>query len=134
RGVCASRRAAGESGAEGTLAYGTKPGLGDLASCATSDADVRSLQLNLLRSPAIGQGPPLRRDEVRAAILLRANTLAMGYSGVRRVLVTRLLDFLNRGVHPVIPSRGSLGASGDLAPLAHPGLVLVGAAEAAPCG
>src|SRR2546428_3755103 len=78
----------------------------------------------------MGRGPPLRRDEVRAAILLRANTLAMGYSGVRRLLVTRLLDFLNRGVHPVIPSRGSLGASGDLAPLAHLGLVLVGEGEA----
>src|SRR5207245_3094926 len=95
-----------------------------------ADAAVRTLQLNLLRSHAIGQGPLLRRDEVRAAILLRANTLAMGYSGVRRLLVTRLLDFLNRGVHPVIPSRGSLGASGDLAPPAHLGLVLVGEGEA----
>ncbi len=128
--VDASRRALEKVVAKGSLAYGIKTGFGELASVEISDADVRALQLNLLRSHAIGLGPPLRRDEVRAALLLRANTLAMGYSGVRRVLVTRLLDFLNRGVHPVIPSRGSLGASGDLAPLAHLGLVLVGEGEA----
>jgi len=128
--VDASRRALEKVVAKGSLAYGIKTGFGELASVEISDADVRVLQLNLLRSHAIGLGPPLRRDEVRAALLLRANTLAMGYSGVRRVLVTRLLDFLNRGVHPVIPSRGSLGASGDLAPLAHLGLVLVGEGEA----
>src|SRR3989442_5183274 len=91
-----------------------------------SEGDERQLNVTLCGRPAIGRGPPLRRDEVRAALLLRANTLAMGYSGVRRILVARLLDFLNRGVHPVIPSRGSLGASGDLAPLAHLGLGLVG--------
>src|SRR5881628_507408 len=128
--VDASRRALEKVVAKGSLAYGIKTGFGELANVAISDADVRALQLNLLRSHAIGLGPPLRRDEVRAALLLRANTLAMGYSGVRRILVTRLLDFLNRGVHPVIPSRGSLGASGDLAPLAHLGLVLVGEGEA----
>src|SRR5256886_5506781 len=128
--VAATRRALEKVVAKGTLAYGIKTGFGELANVAISDSDVRALQLNLLRSHAIGQGSPLRRDEVRAAILLRANTLAMGYSGVRRILVTRLLDFLNRGVHPVIPSRGSLGASGDLAPLAHMGLVLIGEGEA----
>src|SRR2546428_457853 len=128
--VDASRRALEKVVAKGSLAYGIKTGFGELANVAISDADVRALQLNLLRSHAIGLGPPLRRDEVRAALLLRANTLAMGYSGVRRILVTRLLDFLNLGVHPVIPSRGSLGASGDLAPLAHLGLVLVGEGEA----
>src|SRR2546430_2116205 len=128
--VDASRRALEKVVAKGTLAYGIKTGFGELANVAISDADVRALQLNLLRSHAIGLGPPLRRDEVRAALLLRANTLAMGYSGVRRILVTRLLDFLNRGVHPVIPSRRSLGASGDLAPLAPMGLVLVGEGEA----
>src|SRR6059036_811089 len=125
--VDASRRALEKVVAKGSLAYGIKTGFGELANVEISEADVRALQLNLLRSHAIGLGPPLRRDEVRAALLLRANTLAMGYSGVRRVLVTRLLDFLNRGVHPVIPSRGSLGASGDLA---HLGLVLVGEGEA----
>src|SRR5947208_11912228 len=100
--VDASRRALEKVVAKGTLAYGIKTGFGELANVAISDADVRALQLNLLRSHAIGLGPPLRRDEVRAALLLRANTLAMGYSGVRRILVTRLLDFLNRGVHPVV--------------------------------
>src|SRR2546423_5596538 len=128
--VDASRRALEKVVAKGTLAYGIKTGSGELANVAISDADVRALQLNLLRSNAIGQGPPLRKDEVRAALLLRATPLAMGYSGVRRILVTRLLEFLNRGVHPVIPSRGSLGASGDLAPLAHMGLVLIGEGEA----
>src|SRR3989454_10012432 len=128
--VDTSRRALEKVVAKGGLAYGIKTGFGELANVAISDADVRTLQLNLLLSHAVGQGTPLRRDEVRAAILLRANTLAMGYSGVRRILVTRLLDFLNRRVHPVIPSRGSLGASGDLAPLAHMGLVLIGEGEA----
>src|SRR5436853_3647960 len=128
--VDASRHALEKVIAKGTLAYGIKTGFGELANVAISDADVRTLQLNLLRSHAVGQGPPLRTDEVRAALLLRANTFALGYSGVRRVLVTRLLDFLNRGVHPVVPSRGSLGASGDLAPLAHLGLVLVGEGQA----
>src|SRR5947208_14259498 len=128
--VDASRRALEKVVAKGAPAYGIKTGFGELANVAISDADVRALQINLLRSHAVGQGPPLRRDEVRAALLLRANTLAMGYSGVRRIPVTRLLQLLNRGVHPVIPSRGSLGASGDLAPLAHLGLVLVGEAEA----
>src|SRR5207302_611325 len=129
--VDASRRALEKVVAKGAPAYGIKTGFGELANVAISDADVRALQINLLRSHAVGQGPPLRRDEVRAALLLRANTLAMGYSGVRRILVTRLLQLLNRGVHPVIPSRGSLGASGDLAPLAHLGLVLVGEGSSA---
>ncbi len=87
--VDASRRALETVVAKGSLAYGIKTGFGELANVAISDADVRALQLNLLRSHAIGLGPPLRRDEVRAALLLRANTLAMGYSGVRRILVSR---------------------------------------------
>src|SRR5438874_2180505 len=128
--VAASRRALEKVVAKGALAYGITTGFGELANVTISDADVRALQINLLRSHAVGQGPPLRRNEVRAALLLRANTLAMGYSGVRRILVTRLLQLLNRGVHPVIPSRGSLGASGDLAPLAHMGLVLIGEGDA----
>src|SRR3989442_435180 len=92
--VDASRRALEKVVAKGSLAYGIKTGFGELANVAISDADVRALQLNLLRSHAIGLGPPLRRDEVRAALLLRANTLAMGYSGVRPILVTRRLDVL----------------------------------------
>src|SRR5437016_12592552 len=130
RRVEANRRALERSISEGAVAYGITTGFGELANVAIPEADVRKLQLNLLRSHAVGQGEPLRTDEVRASILLRANTLALGRSGVRKVLVARLLDLLNRRVHPVIPSRGSLGASGDLAPLAHLGLVLVGEGEA----
>ncbi len=130
RRIDAGRKALDRAVAKGAVAYGIKTGFGELANVAIPDADVRKLQLNLLRSHAVGQGEPLGTDAVRAALLLRANTLALGYSGVRRLLVTRLLDLLNRGVHPVIPSRGSLGASGDLAPLAHLGLVLVGEGRA----
>jgi histidine ammonia-lyase len=128
--VDASRAALDRLVAKGSAAYGIKTGFGELSMVEIPDPDVRRLQVNLLRSHAVGQGEPLRTDEVRACLLLRANTLAMGVSGVRRVLVIRLLDLLNRGVHPRIPSRGSLGASGDLAPLAHLGLVLIGEGHA----
>lgn len=114
----------------GAVAYGIKTGFGELANVVIPDADARRLQENLLRSHAVGQGDPLPADEVRASMLLRANALAIGASGVRRELVEALLDMLNRRVHPVVPSRGSLGASGDLAPLAHMGLVLIGEGEA----
>src|SRR2546422_1838915 len=130
RRVEANRRALERSISEGAVAYGITTGFGELANVAIPEADVREVQLTLLRSHAVGQGEPLRTDEARASILLRANTLALGRSGVRKVLVARLLDLLNRRVHPVIPSRGSLGASGDLAPLAHLGLVLVGEGRA----
>ncbi|HKZ90467.1 MAG TPA: histidine ammonia-lyase [Thermoplasmata archaeon] len=126
----ASRRALERIVAKGAVAYGIKTGFGELANVVIPDRDVRRLQLNLLRSHALGQGEPLGTDEVRAALLLRVNSLAIGYSGVRRELVSLLVDLLNRGVHPVVPSRGSLGASGDLAPLAHLGLVLVGEGRA----
>ena len=129
--VEASRLALEKIVRSGPVAYGIKTGFGELAHVTIPDRDVRRLQLNLLRSHAVGQGPPLPPDAVRAALLLRANTLALGHSGVRRELVELLLAMLNRRVHPVIPSRGSLGASGDLAPLAHLGLVLVGEGEAA---
>ncbi len=128
--IDASRKALERIVKQGGLAYGIKTGFGELATVAIPAADVKRLQLNLLRSHAVGQGDPLPTDAVRATLLLRANTLAMGYSGVRRELVELLIDMLNRGVHPVLPSRGSLGASGDLAPLAHLGLVLVGEGEA----
>lgn len=120
--------------AKGSVAYGINTGVGELSTVRIPRSDVRRLQVNLLRSHAIGLGAPLRTDEVRASLLLRANTFALGVSGVRRVLVTRLLDFLNRGVHPIVPSRGSLGASGDLAPLAHIGLVLIGEGRAERAG
>ena len=128
--VDASRAALETLVAKGSVAYGIKTGFGELSNVTIPDADVKRLQVNLLRSHAVGQGEPLRTDEVRAALLLRANTFAMGVSGVRRVLVARMIEFLNRGVHPVMPSRGSLGASGDLAPLAHMGLVLMGEGRA----
>ena len=128
--VDASHRALETILRSGTLAYGIKTGFGELAHVEIPAEDARRLQLNLLRSHAVGQGPPLPTDAVRAALLLRANTLALGVSGVRRALVGLLLEMLNRRVHPVLPERGSLGASGDLAPLAHLGLVVVGEGSA----
>jgi len=112
--------------AAGTVAYGIKTGFGALEHVVISDADAKRLQVNLLRSTAVGLGDPLPPEIVRGALLLRANTLSKGHSGVRRAVVSLLLELLNHGVHPVMPSRGSLGASGDLAPLAHLGLVLIG--------
>jgi len=110
--------------------YGVNTGFGALAETRIGVADVRRLQHNLLRSHACGVGDPLRRDTVRAMMLLRAQVLALGHSGVRPVVVDTLVAMLNAGVHPVIPSQGSVGASGDLAPLAHLALVLIGEGEA----
>ncbi len=87
------------------------------------------MQRNLVRSHACGIGEPLPEDEVRAMLLLRANVLAKGLSGVRPVVADTLVAMLNHGVHPVIPARGSVGASGDLAPLAHLALTLIGEGE-----
>src|SRR5205814_8829182 len=105
--------------------YGVNTGFGELSRLRIQRADLAALQLNLLRSHAAGVGEPLPDDVVRAVLLLRANTLAVGRSGVRAETIDLLLDLLNRGVHPVIPMHGSVGASGDLAPLAHAALVLV---------
>jgi histidine ammonia-lyase len=110
--------------------YGVNTGFGDLSQVRIPRADLAKLQLNLLRSHAAGVGDPLPADVTRAILLLRANTLASGRSGVRPETIDLLLDLLNRGVHPVIPMHGSVGASGDLAPLAHAALVLVGEGEA----
>ncbi|MBI2325189.1 MAG: aromatic amino acid lyase, partial [Chloroflexi bacterium] len=110
--------------------YGVNTGFGDLSTVRIPAADVRTLQRNLVRSHAVGVGDPLPIDAVRAIMLLRANTLAAGRSGVRKELLELLIDMLNRGVHPVIPMHGSVGASGDLAPLAHLALVLIGEGEA----
>ena len=106
--------------------YGVNTGFGRFVDVHIERDQVAGLQLNLLRSHACGVGEPFPTEVVRAALLLRANTLAKGASGVRRVVVERLLDLLHQDVVPVVPSRGSLGASGDLAPLAHLALVLVG--------
>ncbi len=125
-----SRRAVEQLVAEGAIAYGITTGFGHFKDRIISPDQTRLLQLNLVRSHAVGVGPPLPPEVVRAMLLVRANTLAQGYSGVRPVVVRRLLDMLNQGVHPVVPAQGSLGASGDLAPLAHLVLVLIGEGEA----
>ncbi|MFO7793095.1 MAG: histidine ammonia-lyase [Candidatus Saliniplasma sp.] len=110
--------------------YGINTGFGDLANVKIELSKTKELQKNLVRSHASGVGDPLGEDVVRAVMLLRANTLAKGYSGIRFETVNTLIDMLNGGVHPVIPSQGSVGASGDLAPLAHMSLVLIGEGEA----
>ena len=112
------------------VAYGVNTGVGHLADMHISRQDIRKLQVNLLRSHAVGVGEPLAEDITRAMILLRANSLAKGFSGVRPVIIDTLCEMLNRGVHPVIPSQGSVGASGDLAPLSHLALVLIAEGEA----
>lgn len=112
--------------AEGAIVYGVTTGFGALADRFIAPADVERLQENLLVSHAVGVGEPLPRDVVRAMLLLRANTLALGHSGARPLIVDRLLDFLRLGIHPVVPAQGSVGASGDLAPLAHLALPLIG--------
>jgi histidine ammonia-lyase len=114
--------------------YGVNTGFGALSEVHISASDVRDLQKNLLLSHACGIGPDLPEHEVRAIMVLRAQVLALGCSGVREVLVERLVDLLNAGVVPRIPAQGSVGASGDLAPLAHLGLVLIGEGEASYCG
>src|SRR6266508_479578 len=116
--------------AEGAVVYGVTTGFGDLAGTSIDPAETGRLQENLLMSHAAGVGAPFPREVVRAMLLLRANTLALGHSGCRPLLVDRLLDFLRRGIHPVVPEQGSLGASGDLAPLAHLALPLIGRGHA----
>jgi len=113
-----------------TPIYGINTGFGALAETAIARDALGALQVNLLRSHAAGVGEPLPVRAVRASIALRANVLAKGYSGIRRTTLERLLDLLNHRVHPRVPSRGSVGASGDLAPLAHLSLVLIGEGEA----
>ncbi|MDQ2965056.1 MAG: histidine ammonia-lyase [Chloroflexota bacterium] len=112
--------------ASGEVVYGVTTGFGDLASTFVPAEDGERLQENLLMSHAAGVGPSFPREVVRAMLLLRANTLALGHSGCRPLVVDRLLAFLEKGVHPVVPEQGSVGASGDLAPLAHLALPLIG--------
>ena len=115
---------------DGATVYGVTTGFGDLADVRIEPAQTAELQRNLVRSHAAGVGDPLPADVVRAMLVLRANALAVGLSGVRVEVVELLIGMLNASVHPVVPSRGSLGASGDLAPLAHIALVLIGEGEA----
>ncbi|WP_135302023.1 histidine ammonia-lyase [Haloarcula amylovorans] len=110
----------------GEAVYGVNTGFGELVDERIPSSDLEPLQENLLRSHAAGVGRELTREEVRAMMVARANALVKGYSGVREEVVDLLVAMLNERLHPVVPSRGSLGASGDLAPLAHMSLVLIG--------
>ena len=116
--------------ADGAVVYGVTTGFGDLASTTIPAADAERLQVNLLMSHAVGVGAPFPREIVRAMLVLRANTLALGHSGCRPIVVDRICDLLTAGIHPVVPEHGSVGASGDLAPLAHLALTLVGRGQA----
>jgi len=111
------------------VAYAITTGVGKLSEVRIVGDQIRELQINLVRSHAVGVGEPLAISETRAMMLLRANSLAKGHSGVRAVVIDTLCEMLNRGVTPVVPSQGSVGASGDLAPLAHLALALIGEGE-----
>ena len=126
----ASRAVVDRVVASGQTAYGINTGFGKLASVRISVEQVRQLQVNLVRSHACGVGTPLSEPETRAMMLLRANALAKGLSGIRPQVVETLCAMLNANVHPVIPSQGSVGASGDLAPLAHLAQVVIGEGRA----
>jgi histidine ammonia-lyase len=115
---------------EERVVYGVNTGFGKLADVHIPPSELRDLQLNLVRSHACGVGPALSEAEVRAMLLLRANVLALGYSGARAVVIETLLMMLEQNVCPLIPEKGSVGASGDLAPLAHLALSVIGEGEA----
>jgi len=115
--------------ASNKLAYAITTGVGKLSDVRIAGDQIRELQVNLVRSHAAGVGEPLSVAETRAMMLLRANSLAKGYSGVRAIVIDTLCEMLTRGVTPFVPSQGSVGASGDLAPLAHLALALIGEGE-----
>ena len=127
--VGASRRAVESAVARGDTIYGVNTGFGKLAHVRIKPDQVRDLQLNLIRSHASGVGEPLPVDAVRAMMLLRANVLLRGTSGVRAILPELIVAMLNAQVHPRVPAQGSVGASGDLAPLAHLALAMIGEGE-----
>jgi histidine ammonia-lyase len=126
----ASRKLIDDIVETGQVVYGVNTGFGILSDVTINRKQIEKLQENLIRSHSIGVGNPLPTDAVRAIMLLRANVLAKGFSGIRIETVQTLLDMLNAGVHPQIPEKGSVGASGDLAPLAHLALVLLGRGHA----
>ena len=115
--------------ANNQLSYAITTGVGKLSDVRIAGDQIRELQINLVRSHAVGVGEPLPIAETRAMMLLRANSLAKGHSGVRGVVIDTICEMLNRGVTPFVPSQGSVGASGDLAPLAHLALALIGEGE-----
>jgi histidine ammonia-lyase len=128
--MAASRKVIDDIVAHDTVVYGVNTGFGKLSDVRIPRKELDALQLNLVRSHSVGIGAPLSEPEVRAMMLLRANVLALGFSGIRPEVVDLLCEMLNQRVHPVVPEKGSVGASGDLAPLAHLALSLIGEGEA----
>jgi histidine ammonia-lyase len=129
RRMAASRKVIDDIVARDSVVYGVTTGFGKLADVRIPHEQIEALQLNLVRSHACGIGNPLSEPEVRAMMLLRANVLALGFSGIRPEVVELLCKMLNHRLHPVIPEKGSVGASGDLAPLAHLAAPLIGEGE-----
>ena len=127
--IGASRKLIDTIVARETIVYGVNTGFGKLADVRIAADQISDLQLNLVRSHACGIGSPLSEAEVRAMLLLRANVLSLGFSGIRLEIIELLCEMLNRRVHPVVPEKGSVGASGDLAPLAHIALAVIGEGE-----
>src|SRR5437867_10820113 len=127
--ILASRKVVEEIIARDAVVYGVNTGFGKLSDVRVPHDELRQLQLNLVRSHSCGIGEPLSEPEVRAMMLLRANVLTLGFSGIRWDVIELLCEMLNRRVHPVVPEKGSVGASGDLAPLAHLALSVIGEGE-----
>ncbi len=128
-GVDRARAVVEDIVASDRVAYAITTGVGKLSDVGIVGEQIRELQVNLVRSHSVGMGEPLSIAETRAMMLLRANSLAKGHSGVRALVIDMLCEMLNRGVTPLVPSQGSVGASGDLAPLAHLALSLIGEGE-----
>jgi histidine ammonia-lyase len=127
--IRAARALVEEHAASDEPVYGVNTGFGFLSNVRIPRQDLAQLQVNLIRSHSTGVGPPLTREQTRALMLLRANVMATGRSGVRLETIQLLLDMMNRDVLPIVPSKGSVGASGDLAPLAHLALAMIGEGE-----
>jgi histidine ammonia-lyase len=128
--ILASRKAIEQIVERDAVVYGVNTGFGKLSDVCIPQGELRQLQLNLVRSHACGLGNPLSAPEVRAMMVLRANVLVLGFSGIRCEVIELLCEMLNRRVYPVVPEKGSVGASGDLAPLAHLALSVIGEGEA----
>ena len=128
--ILASRKLIEQIVARDAVVYGVTTGFGKLSDVRIPQSELRQLQLNLVRSHSCGIGNPLSEAEVRAMIVLRANVLSLGFSGIRCEVMELLCEMLNRRVYPVVPEKGSVGASGDLAPLAHLALGLIGEGDA----
>lgn len=127
--IQANRQTVEEMIDKGQTMYGINTGFGKFSDCVISNKDLKTLQLNLIRSHACGVGDPFSEPISRTMVLLRAIALSKGYSGIRVCLIEQLLAYVNAGIHPVIPEQGSLGASGDLAPLSHLALTVIGEGE-----